>query len=120
MFYDILPRTPNEDKQDFNQQYIRTVRKSLFFYIGSLSTEDHHSNKFRLATMHVYHALLNKVKLPWQNYQYLVGVSSNGLYEFKHLGRGGWGGGGVLIQSEGKYELEWLKQFNADEDERFI
>ena len=83
MFYDILPRTPNEDKQDFNQQYIRTVRKSLsFFTLGSLSTEDRHSNKFRLATLQVYPA--------------------------------------VLIQSEGKYELEWLKQFNADKDERFI
>ena len=58
---------------------------------GSLSIEDRHSNKFRLATLHVYHALLNKVKLPWQNYQYLLGVSSNGLYEFKHLGRGGRG-----------------------------
>ena len=46
---------------------------------------------WRLATLHVYHALLNKVKLPWQNYQYLLGVSSNGLYEFKHLGRGGRG-----------------------------
>ena len=32
-----------------------------------------------------------------------------------------WGGeGGGLIRSEGKYELEWLKQFNADKDERFI
>ena len=84
MFYDILPRTPNEEKQDFNQQYIRTVRKSLlfFFTLGSLSTEDRHSNKFRLATLQVYHA--------------------------------------VLIQSEGKYELEWLKQFNADMDGRFI
>ena len=38
----------------------------------------------------------------------------------KHLGRRGWGGGGVFIQSEGKYELEWLKQFNVDKDERFI
>ena len=82
MFYDILPRTPNEDKQDFNQQYIRTVRKSLFFTLGSLSTEDRHSNKFRLATLQVDHA--------------------------------------VLIQFEEKYELEWLKQFNADKDERFI
>ena len=26
----------------------------------------------------------------------------------------------VFIQSEGKYELEWLKQFNVDKDERFI
>ena len=79
MFYDILPRTPNEDKQDFNQQYIRTVRKPLFFFIGTLSTEDRHSNNFRLATLHVYHALLNKVKLPIINI--LVRVSSNGLYE---------------------------------------
>ena len=54
----------------------------FFFTLGSLSTEDRHSNKFRLATLQVYPA--------------------------------------VLIQSEGKYELEWLKQFNADKDERFI
>lgn len=92
MFYDILPRTPNEDKQDFNQQYIRTVRKSLFFYIGSLSTEDRHSNKVRLATLHVYHALLNKVKLPIINI--LVRVSSNGLYELNTWDGEG-GGGGV-------------------------
>ena len=26
----------------------------------------------------------------------------------------------MFIQSEGKYELEWLKQFNVDKDERFI
>ena len=31
---------------------------------GSLRIEDRHSNKFRLATLHVYHALLNKAKLP--------------------------------------------------------
>ena len=36
-------------------------------------------------------------------------------------GEEGWGGGGgVLIRSERKYELEWLKQFNAVKDERFI
>ena len=59
------------------------MRKSLFFFtLGSLSTEDRHSNKFRLATLQVYPA--------------------------------------VLIQSEGKYELEWLKQFNAGKDGRFI
>ena len=65
--------------------------------------------------------VLNNVKLPWKTYQYLVGLSSNGLYEFKHLGpAGGWGGGvGGVIQSEGKYELEWLNQFQADKDERF-
>ena len=33
---------------------------------------------------------------------------------------GGEGGGGGVIRSEGKYELEWLNQFNADKDERFI
>ena len=26
--------------------------------------EDRHSNKFRVATLHVYYALLNQVKLP--------------------------------------------------------
>ena len=31
-----------------------------------------------------------------------------------------WGGGGCVIRSERKYELEWLKQFNADKDERFM
>ena len=90
----------------------------FFFALGSLSIKDHRSSKLRLATLHVYHAWLDNMKLPWKTYQYLVGVSSNGLYEFKHLGRGG--GGGGVIRSEGKYELEWLNQFNADKDERFI
>ena len=34
-----------------------------------------------------------------------------------------WGGerrGGGLIRSERKYKLEWLKQFNADKDKRFM
>ena len=68
------------------------------FYIGTLSTEDRHSNKFRLATLHVYHALLNKVKLPIINI--LVRVSSNGLYELNTWdgeGREGEGGGGCLF-----------------------
>ena len=48
----------------------------------------------------------------------LVRVSSNGLNELNTWD--GEGGGVKVIQSEGKYELEWLKQFNADKDERFI
>ena len=55
---------------------MRAMRKSPFFTLVSLSIEDRHSNKFRLATLHVYHALLNNVKRPWKTYQYLVGVSS--------------------------------------------
>ena len=49
-------------------------------------------------------------------------MSSNGLYELNTWdGEGREGeGGGVFIQSEGKYELAWLKQFNVDKDERFI
>ena len=39
--------------------------------------------------------------------------------DFMNLNTWGEEGGG-LIRSEGKYELEWLKQFNADKDERFI
>ena len=34
--------------------------------------------------------------------------------------RGGEGGGVGVTRSEGKQELEWLNQFNADKDERFI
>ena len=51
---------------------------------------------------------------PLKNYQYTVGVSSKGLYEFNDLGqRSGGGGGGLkwgfLIRSQKKYELKWPK-----------
>ena len=37
------------------------MRKSLFSFF---CIEDRHSNKFRVATLHDYYALLNQVKLP--------------------------------------------------------
>ena len=82
------------------------MRKSPFFFftLGSLSIEDRHSNKFRLATLHVYHALLNNVKLPWKTYQYLVAYRP---IDFTNLNT--WGGemeGGGLIWSKGKYEFD--------------
>ena len=66
----------------------------FFFYIRSFHNreppqerERHKNHKFRLATSPVYHAF-QYCETSFKTYQYSVGISSNGLYELSHLGRG--------------------------------
>ena len=61
----------------------------------------HFSTAFHLAWIlsDYFESFLLGQWTPLKNYQYTVGVSSKGLYEFNHLGqRSGGGGGGIKVR----------------------
>ena len=105
LLYDLLPKTPNEDKIMRMQLVLYLYRAQvpflffcflLSFTLGAFTIKGHHMNENVIKIINLdqqlcpFIMLFNNVKPPSKLINiHAVGISSNGLFELSHLGLGG-------------------------------